>query len=70
MCVIIALKRPIVSILNQLKTIATTHSVAGNVHLWAKNGENLLSKCSFITHKLRFLKNIFAIFIAKSERSW
>ncbi len=47
----------------------TIHQVDGNVHIWAKNSENLLSKCSFITHKLRFLKNIFAVFIAKSERS-
>ncbi len=54
----------------QRKSGVTAHSVAGSVHLWAKNGENLLSKCSFIMHKLRFLKNIFAIFIAKSERSW
>ncbi len=49
--------------------MVTTYSVAGNVHIWAKNSENLLSKCSFITHKLRFLKNIFAVFIAKSELS-
>ncbi len=59
------------------KTITTTyicetvtiHHVDGNAHIWAKNGENLLSKCSCITHTLRFLKNIFAVFIAKSERS-
>ncbi len=51
------------------KLLVTTHSVAGNAHIWAKNSENLLSKCSCITHTLRFLKNIFAIFIAKSERS-
>ncbi len=49
--------------------MVTTHPVAGNAHIWAKNGENLLSKCSFITYKLRFLKNIFTVFIAKSERS-
>ncbi len=55
--------------LMQQKGLVTTHSVAGNGHIWAKNGENLLSKCSFITHKLRFLKNIFAVFTTKSERS-
>ncbi len=52
-----------------LGMLVTTHSVAGNAHIWAKNSENLLSKCSCITHTLRFLKNIFAVFIANSERS-
>ncbi len=59
----------VLTILIILRNSVTTHSVAGNAHIWAKNSENLLSKCSCITHTLRFLKNIFAVFIAKSERS-
>ncbi len=42
--------------------LVTIHPVDGNAHILAKNGENLLSKCSCITHTLRFLKKYFRRF--------